>query len=53
MAMKQRFPDREVLRAQIWDARGRNPRTIMPPFGAHGILTPEEVDLVTDYIHSL
>lgn len=53
IAMKARFPDRDVLRAQIVDARGKNPNTIMPPFGAHGILTEEDIDLVTDFIHSL
>ena len=51
--MKLRFPDREVLRAQIWDAKNRNPHTIMPPYGRHGILTEQELDLVVDYIHAL
>ncbi len=53
IAMKVRFPDRDVLRAQIWDAAIRNPDTRMPPFGRNRILTEEEVDLVTDYIQSL
>jgi len=53
IAMKVRFPDREVLRAQIWDASVRNPNTRMPPFGRNRILTEEEIDLVTDYIQSL
>jgi sulfur-oxidizing protein SoxX len=53
LAMKARFPDRAALRAQIWDASTKNPRSVMPPFGRHGILTEEEIDLVTDYIHSL
>ena len=53
IAMKMRFPDREVLRAQIWDAATRNPDTRMPPFGRNRILTEEEIDLVTDYIQSL
>lgn len=53
VAMKLRYPDREVLRSQIWDAAVRNPNTRMPPFGRNRILTEEEIDLVTDYIQSL
>lgn len=53
IAMKARFPDKAVLRAQIWDATKRNPGTPMPPFGKHNILTEKEIDLVTEYIHSL
>ena len=51
--MKLRFPDREVLRRQIWDAGERNPMSIMPPYGRHLVLTEEELDLVVDYVHSL
>ena len=53
IAMKVRFPDRDVLRAQIWDASVKNPDSRMPPFGRNRILTEEEIDLVTDYIQSL
>jgi sulfur-oxidizing protein SoxX len=53
VAMKIRYPDREVLREQIWDAAIKNPHTRMPPFGRNRILTEEEIDLVTDFIHSL
>ncbi|WP_439102816.1 sulfur oxidation c-type cytochrome SoxX [Congregibacter sp.] len=53
MQMQLRFPEREVLKAQIADPRIRNPNTVMPPYGAHGILTERELELVTDYIHSL
>ena len=53
IVMKARFPDKAVLRAQIADARTKNPNTMMPPFGAHGILTADEIDKVTEYIHSL
>ena len=44
LAMKQRFPDKAVLRAQIWDATVKNPQSMMPPFGKHGILSEDEVD---------
>lgn len=53
LAMKARYPDEAALRAQIWDASVKNPRSTMPPFGRHGILTEDEIDLVTAYIHSL
>ena len=53
VAMKARFPDVAVLRAQISDARKKNPNTIMPPFAAHGILTSGEIDKVVAFIHSL
>lgn len=53
IAMKARFPDREVLREQIYDARIKNPMSIMIPFGAHKVLTDEEIDLITDYVHTL
>ncbi len=53
LAMKSRYPERSELRDQIWDATVANPRTTMPPFGRHGILTDEEIDLITDYIYTL
>jgi sulfur-oxidizing protein SoxX len=51
--MKQRFPDRAKLRAQIWDATVANPDSVMPPFGRNKILTEKEIDLVTDYVQGL
>ena len=53
LLMKARFPDRSVLRAQIWDAGVRMQSTRMPPYGRHRILTEEEIDLVVDYILTL
>jgi len=50
-AMRQRFPDRALLRNQIWDPTLRNPQTVMPPFGKHGILTEQEIDLVVEYLY--
>jgi len=49
--MRQRFPDRAQLRLQIWDPTRRNPQSVMPPFGKHGVLTEREIDLVVDYIY--
>lgn len=51
--MKQRYPDREVLKEQIADATKRNPSTSMPPFGKNRILTEEELDKVVDYVLTL
>ena len=53
VAMKLRYPDKAVLRAQIWDATAKNPNSIMPPFGRHQMLSEEEIDWITDYVHSL
>lgn len=53
MAIQARFPDRDKLRRQIWDAGLLNPDTIMPPFGKHEILTSEEIELIVDYLYTL
>lgn len=53
VAMKQRFPDKARLRAQISDAREFNPNTVMPPFGSHNILTPDEIDKVVEFVLAL
>jgi L-cysteine S-thiosulfotransferase len=53
VAMKQRFPDREKLHAQVFDATQLNPSSIMPPFGRHQILTPDELDKVVDWLMTL
>jgi len=53
VAMKARFPDKAVLRAQIYDARTKNPNTIMIPFGPHGVLSDKELDKVVDFIYTL
>ena len=53
IAMKVRFPDKAELRAQIWDSSVKNRGSVMPPFGRHRMLTEEEIDLITDYVHTL
>jgi len=53
LMMKMRYPNKEVLRAQIWDATASNPDTVMPPFGRHHILSESEVDKVTEFIYGL
>jgi L-cysteine S-thiosulfotransferase len=51
--LKSRYPDRAALRAQVWDARRANPDTLMPPYGAHSILTDAEIDAIVDYLLTL
>ena len=53
ISMKLRFPDRAVLRAQIWDATVNNPNTIMIPFGRNGVLSETEIDQIVEYIYTL
>jgi sulfur-oxidizing protein SoxX len=53
IAMKARFPEAETLHMQIWDATTRNPDSRMPPFGQHGILSREEIDLIVEYLYTL
>ncbi len=53
IAMKARFPDKAVLRAQIEDARTKNTDSMMPPFKPHGILSDKEIGLIVDFIHGL
>lgn len=53
LAMKLRFPDRERLRRQIYDAAINNRHSRMPPFGRHQILTAEEIELIIDYLYTL
>lgn len=49
----RRFTDRSALRAQVADPAARNPRTLMPRYGRHRILTDREIDLVVDYLLTL
>jgi L-cysteine S-thiosulfotransferase len=53
VAMKERFPDRAKLRAQIWDSTAAKPDSVMPPFGRNKILTEQQIDQVTDYIETI
>ena len=53
VAMKQRFPEKEKLRAQIYDALALNPKSVMPPFGKHKLLTEEEIDNIVEFLQSI
>ena len=51
--IQKNYASKDQLRAIIWDATAFNEQTSMPPFGRNKILSPEELDLVVDYIWSL
>jgi L-cysteine S-thiosulfotransferase len=51
IGMKGRFPDIAKLRAAIADQKAIAPQTIMPPFGRNKLLTPEQIDVVAQYIY--
>ncbi len=53
LAIKARFPDKAVLRAQIYDSTVKNPQSMMPPFGKYGILTDKEIDNIVEYLYTL
>ena len=53
VAMQARFPDKEVLRQNVWDQTQFRPHAMMPPFGKHQILTEEEIDKIVEFIHTL
>jgi sulfur-oxidizing protein SoxX len=52
-AMKQRFPDKKKLRAQVWDAEAANRITVMPPFGRHKIVSDKDIDLIVEWLYTL
>ncbi len=53
VAMKARFPDSAALRSVIEDASAFNPRSSMPPYLKHQILTPEDIDHVITFLETL
>ncbi len=53
IAMQTRYPSKQALAKQIWDATVANPEAVMPPFGKYEILTQKEFVDVVEYIWSL
>ena len=53
IVMQARYPDRSKLSQQIADPTIKNPNTLMPPFGRHGILTDTEIEKITTYLLTL
>lgn len=41
------------LKEMVSDKSKSNPRTVMPPFGKHKILSDKDIDLVADWLMSL
>ncbi len=53
VAMKQRYPDKAKLRAQIANPLEMNPQSVMPPFGTHKLLNDEEIDLIVEFLSTI
>ena len=53
LAMKSRFPDKALLRRNVWDQTEFRPYAMMPPFGKHGILSEDEIDKIVEYLYTL
>lgn len=54
VSMQQRFPQRDRLRAIIYDAqKSLKPHTMMPPFGRHGLLDKDQTEQLIDFLYSL
>jgi len=53
IAIPTRYPSKEALAIQIWDATVKTPEAAMPPFGRHEILSKKEFADVVEYIWSL
>jgi sulfur-oxidizing protein SoxX len=53
IGMKARYPEKEKLKAQIWDATKVNEESPMPPFGTHKILSAAEIDKVVEFVWGL
>lgn len=53
VAMQGRFPERSALQAVVADATTVNPRTIMPPYLRHGILSRRQIELLVDFLLTL
>jgi L-cysteine S-thiosulfotransferase len=51
--IKDRYPDKAKLRAQIYDSTVANPHTVMPPYGRNRILTEPEIDKIVEFVYTL
>ena len=53
VSMQARFPDKAVLRAQIYNPLEKNPNSIMPPFGLHNVISDSDIDAIVEYLYTL
>lgn len=51
-SMVERFPERDRLFQQIWDAGVFNVQTLMPPYGRQEILSVEEIHAIIDFLYT-
>ncbi len=42
-----------ALRELITDPMRANPDTVMPPYGRHHVLEPDEIERLVDFLHAL
>src|SRR5882724_1986787 len=52
MLADRKLPD-AYLYQQLWDPRVTFPQTVMPPWGAQGVFTPEEIVHLVAYLQTL
>lgn len=53
VSIKQRFPDKAKLRAQIWDSTAANKDSLMPPYGRHSIISEKDIDNIVEFLMTL
>lgn len=54
IAMKLRYPDKQKLYNKVWGTPDTQiPNSMMPAFGAHGVLSDDQVNKIVDYIYTL
>lgn len=53
LGMKARYPNKQDLFNKIWNSTNTVPNSIMPPFGADGMMTKEDVQSLVEYVYSL
>ena len=53
VAMQTRYPSKQAVAQQIWDATIKTPDAAMPPFGRHDILTQQQFLDVVEYVWGL
>jgi len=51
--MREHFPNKAALAAQLYDPTIKNPQTAMPPFGKNHILTKAQIREVVDFLWTL
>ena len=50
ISMKHRYPDKDKLRAQIWNAQSGNPHSMMPPFGKYKLISEQDIDNIVEFL---